>query len=153
MENPLINTLTWFAIQLYSNTFSKIPPVIFDIDTSTNPKRVQLVLIKPKWFKIPWLTLYIVNTSLLIIGTPVALLQMFDSKNQTTTRILTTSIVILHWFVQEYVLSSLRTLWQASHCVPYINFLINNQLPHRKYSYPLLLLILTFCHDFWCNVT
>lgn len=132
MGNPLIDQLTWIAIQLYNRTYAKIPAFIFDIDTKTNPKGFWLVVRKPRMSTIPWLTVYIVNITVTLIGAPMSLLHLFDSKNLTTLLILTTSIVILHWFILWYVSSSLHALWQTSHCIAFINFVINNRLTYRK---------------------
>lgn len=134
MENPLINQLTWFAIQLYKWTYDKVPPLIIDIDINTKSKEVHLLIRKPKLASIPWVILYVVNITVTLIGGPVNIFLVFDSRNRTTMRILSTSIVIFHVFILLYVVSSNLTLWRTSHCIRFINFVINNQLTYRKSS-------------------
>lgn len=135
MKNHLISGLTWTAIQMYNWTYKNLPPFIFDIKITMNPREVQLVKRKPRWFAIPCLIVYFASVSMTFIGVPRNLLQIFEARNQAAMSILTASIGLLQLFFLEYVAACNRTLWRTSHCIPFINSMINNRLPYRKSVY------------------
>lgn len=132
MENPLLGKLTWTAIQVYHSTYAKVPSLVFDIDIQLNPRAVRFVSNKPKSSTIIYLSLYFINGVVLLLGVPKTLLEMKRKENRTTMRILATSTGIFYFGCVMYVISSIRTLANSSHCIPFINAMINNKLRFRK---------------------
>lgn len=132
MTNPLISPLTWTAIQLYGWSYAKLPPILFDIDISTNSPGFQLVARKPNWFSTIFHVLYFIGGVVTVLALPVSVLKMLSDTNQTTKRIVATSLSILHWCYLLYVLATNRTLWINAHCIPILNSMINNKLNYRK---------------------
>lgn len=135
MGSQIIDRLIWIAIKLYNRTYIKLPPLIFDIETRTNPPRVWLVAKIPRVSSTPFLMAYTIGVIATFLVTPKILMQMLDVTSKTSMRVLTTSLTILHFVCVHYVLESNRTLWRNWHCIPFVNLMINNRLSYRTFTW------------------